>query len=102
MCLLFKMFWAAVCELTPSQVRHLLRCLLPAETEDSVRGQVLYGGTGAPATQLVIHILPPTAVALLSPDVSEIVVFPERSALALPRYSNMHALTQHLLQIVNI
>jgi hypothetical protein len=96
------MFWAAVCELAPCQVRSLLRALLPAETDDSARDQILYGSAGAPAMQLVIHILPPTAVALLSPDVSEIVVFPERSALALPRYSNMHALTLQLLQIVNI
>jgi hypothetical protein len=97
------MFWAAVCELAPCQVRSLLRALLPAETEDSLRDQILYGSTGgAPAVQLAIHILPPTAVALLSPDVSEIVVFPERSALAVPRYSNMHALTQFLLLIVNV
>jgi hypothetical protein len=43
-----------------------------------------------------LHILPPTALALLSPDICEIMVFADRRAISLPRYSSLHAMMQHL------
>ena len=45
-------------------------------------------------------ILPPTAVALLSPDVSEIVFFPEQCAISLPRYSSLRISVQHVQSLL--
>jgi len=43
-----------------------------------------------------LHILPPTALALLSPDTCEIMVFADRGAISLPRYSSLHVMMQQL------
>ena len=97
----------AVCELAPFQIRSLLRALMTTgaltERGDSVLYGSKYAHTGEVSLQtahIALHILPPTAVALLSPDTSEILVFPDRCALALPRYTNLRVLTQQLLRLI--
>jgi hypothetical protein len=104
------MFWAAVCELAPFQVRNLLRALLPEFTEDAQRDGILFGKVCAERStvrasndnmNVAIHILPPTAVAMLSADACEITLFPDRMALALPRYTSIRVVTQQLLRVVN-
>ena len=108
------MFWAAVCELAPYQVRCLIRALLPEEMEDTMRDQLLFGDMCAGARPIVsgdthitsamisfhIHILPPTAVALLSPDTSYMTLFPESGSIAIPRYSSFRVMMQQLLRVI--
>lgn len=101
------MFWAAVMELAPSQIRALLRAIVPNSTPDTALDKILYGSIGvdssaesAGQTSFHIHIMPPTAVALLSADSSEIVFFPHLGAVSLPRYSNLHTMHEQLLRAV--
>lgn len=102
------MFWAAVAELSPCQLRSLLRALLPSTMEDTQRDRLLYGALCADhklpecfnTPVIALHILPPTAVAMLSPEGSDIALFPERMALALPKYISLRTVVHQLLKIV--
>mmetsp|Transcript_25751 Transcript_25751/g.43204 ORF Transcript_25751/g.43204 Transcript_25751/m.43204 type:complete len:367 (+) Transcript_25751:1825-2925(+) len=49
---------------------------------------------------LHLHILPPTAMALLSPDLTEIMAFPEIGAISLPRYSNLRTMVEQLQHFI--
>ena len=117
-----QLFWVALMELSPAQVRCLLQGIVPQSSTSGAVGYNTAASTGlvgssydtnslqygsisnannsnnnCPSTATFrLHIMPPTAVALLSPDTSEILVFPDRCALSLPRYSSMRVLMQHL------
>ena len=90
-------------ELPTKNVQALLKQLMPSTASPARVQQVLYGSkhvssSSSPAP-FCLHILPPTAVAMLSPDVSEIVLFADRSALALPRYSNLKVMMDYLQRV---
>ncbi len=98
-----QLFWAAMYELPTKNVQALLKQLMPSTTSPARVHQVLYGFkhsfTLHQEEPFCLHILPPTAVAMLSPDVSEIVLFADRSALALPRYSNLKVMMDYLQRL---
>ena len=89
-------------ELPTKNLQILLKRLMSVDTTISQVDEVLYGSKCASTAQLTpfhLHILPPTAVALLSPDVSAIVVFADRRALSVPRYSNLKVMMEYVLQL---
>lgn len=101
------MFWAAVMELSPSQTRALLRAMIPSATSEAAVNEILYGSMGTASSALHnaqtafhIHLMPPTAVALLSPDTSDIVFFPNLGAVSLPRYSSLRTMYDQLLRVL--
>uniref|UniRef100_A0A7S3HT54 Uncharacterized protein n=1 Tax=Spumella elongata TaxID=89044 RepID=A0A7S3HT54_9STRA len=99
------LFWAAMHELPTKNVQALLKQLMPPTTSPARVHQVLYGAKHAPSSPpapFCLHILPPTAVAMLSPDVSEIVLFADRSALALPRYSSLKVMMDYLHHVSTV
>lgn len=87
-------------ELPTKNVQSLIKRLMPSSTSAARMHQVLYGfKCSSDAEPVVMHFLPPTAVALLSPDVSDIVIFAERGALSVPRYSNLKVMMDYLMRI---
>lgn len=90
-------------ELPNKNVQALLKQLMPSTTSPARVQEVLYGSKHVSSSSsqepFCLHILPPTAVAMLSPDVSEIVLFADRSALALPRYSNLKVMMDYLQRV---
>lgn len=110
-----QMFWAAVMELTPTQVRALLKATLPTSAPEATVDEILYGSllgtseeTAATAIRTgahvghKIHIMPPTAVALLSADTSDIVFFPTLGAISLPRFSNLRTMYDQLVRVLKL
>jgi len=90
-------------ELPAKNVQSLLKQLMSTTATPARQHEVLYGSKcGSNAAPFVIHFLPPTAVALLSPDVSEIVVFADRGALSVPRYSNLKAMIDYLVRVSSV
>lgn len=89
-------------ELAPNQIECFVRRVMLNDKEGSAykgaatitsSDEVLYG---ASSRLLKLHILPPTALALLSPDLCEIMVFPDRAAISIPRYSSLQVMMQQL------
>ena len=92
-------------ELPTKNAQTLLKQLMPSTINPARVHQVVYGAKHAPSSPpapFCLHILPPTAVAMLSPDVSEIVLFADRSALALPRYSNLKVMMNYLHRVSTV
>jgi len=107
-------FWIAMYELSPQQIECFLRRVMKRhdkiEATANQRGisqvttddEVLYSSSSSsPSSIITLHILPPTALALLSPDICEIMVFADRRAISLPRYSSLHVMMQHI-QLLSI
>ena len=49
-----------------------------------------------------LRIMPPTAMALLSPDVAEITIIPQRNALCIPRYHSFSLMMTKLNELIDI
>lgn len=101
-----QLFWAAMYELPTKNVQALLKQLMPPTTSFARVQHVLHRSkhlsSSSSQEPFCLHILPPTAVAMLSPDVSEIVLFADRCALALPRYSNLKVMIDYLHRVSTI
>ena len=130
-----QLFWAALYELSPANLRNFLRNVLRGKNAPRVDAdELLYGlgiaaASNPPAAEtnsssiisntatctrtagatsssasveddpppvIQLRFLPPTAVAMLSADATEITVFPELRALSIPRYSSLRVMLQHL------
>ena len=90
-------------ELPAKNVQSLLKQLMSNTVTAARQHEVLFGSKCGPSVApFVMHFLPPTAVALLSPDVSEIVIFADRGALSVPRYSNLKVMIDFLLRVSSV
>ena len=47
------------------------------------------------------RIMPPTAMALLSPDVAEITIIPSRNALCIPRFNSFSLMMKKLNELID-
>ena len=100
-----QLFWIAIAELSPSKVLDLLHILwrplsLPEEAYHVPylhnQNHFVYGKLPGP-----FRLMPPTAVALLSPDNAEIQIFPENSAISIPRYSSFCTMVSRLSDAID-
>ena len=84
-------------ELTPLQVESFLKLVWSTQR---IREEILYSPCfDIPAP---IVIMPPTALALLSPDAAEISIFHDRASISIPRYSSMNVMKRKLVALLPV
>jgi hypothetical protein len=93
------LFWSAIRDL-PHKQRLELLCHLWKKSQhvtfDILCAQLEESDASIPS----IHIFPPTALAMLCSDTSPIVIFPDRSAISLPRYTSFFTMKSRLKDLI--
>lgn len=91
-----KHFFICLRELNPSDIEILLKLLW---AKHHFIGEIYYvQGHELPAP---FHIIPPTAMALLSPDEADIIIFSDRNSISIPRYSSISVMDRYIKKIIN-
>ncbi len=91
-----KHFFICLRELNPSDIEILLKLLW---AKHNFIGEIYY--VQCHELPAPFHIIPPTAMALLSPDEADIIIFSDRNSISIPRYSSISVMHRYIKKIIH-
>lgn len=84
-------------ELSEQHRQLLWKALFVSSSSVVLSGEI---GTNLATTPKRLHIMKPIATACLSPDTTNIMLFPQQSGISIPKYSSYHYMQLYIQQLI--